>query len=129
MGLQVIIVPIFWNKNKEEKASVISSAERVERLLTGAGITAGVDTTNPMTPGQKFKYWCVNQDCAGPHVGCVSAPLTLRHHLCVGRRGMKCAWGTLLLELSMGLGVQAGAVPSKRRVQTGSCVGKSWKSG
>lgn len=69
-GLQVIIVPIFWNKKKEEKAGVIAAAERVERLLTGAGIAAGTDTTNPLTPGQKFKYWCVDQGRAAPHLAC-----------------------------------------------------------
>lgn len=54
---QVIIVPIFWLKRKEEMADVITAAQRVERLLAGSGVDCGCDTTAPMSPGQKFKHW------------------------------------------------------------------------
>lgn len=54
---QVVIVPIFWLKRKEEMADVIAAAQRVERLLAGSGVDCGCDTTAPMSPGQKFKHW------------------------------------------------------------------------
>eukprot|EP00884_Botryococcus_braunii_P019290 jgi/Botrbrau1/6044/Bobra.0042s0027.1 len=55
--VQVIIVPIYWNKKAEEKALVINAAERVAQLLGAANVATGLDTTNQLTPGQKFKYW------------------------------------------------------------------------
>ena len=57
MHVQVIVVPIFWNRKPEEKAHVIRAAEAVVKLLEAAGLTTGADTTNAMSPGQKFAYW------------------------------------------------------------------------
>ena len=58
LPLQVIIVPIFWNKRVHEKEEVLEAAQWACDLLTGSGITAGCDTTLEMSPGQKFKHWC-----------------------------------------------------------------------
>ena len=55
--LQVIIVPIFWNKRVHEKREVVEAAETVLRLLEGAGFNAGCDTTTTLSPGQKFRHW------------------------------------------------------------------------
>jgi hypothetical protein len=51
------VVPIFWNRKPEEKAQVIHAAEAAVKLLEAAGLTTGSDTTNAMSPGQKFAYW------------------------------------------------------------------------
>ncbi len=55
--MQVIIVPIYWNRKKEEKAQVLAAAARVEKVLQDAAISCGVDSTNKLTPGQKFRFW------------------------------------------------------------------------
>ncbi len=49
-----------------EKEEVLEAAQRACDLLTDAGIAAGCDTTVEMSPGQKFKHWCV---CAGLQAG------------------------------------------------------------
>lgn len=54
---QVIVIPIFWNRKPEEKEEVIAAAQEIEKLLASAGLQTGVDTTNAMSPGQKFAYW------------------------------------------------------------------------
>ena len=55
--LQVIIVPIFWNKKADEKTTVVAAAEEVQQQLQEEGIQVGLDTTNADTPGQKYRYW------------------------------------------------------------------------
>lgn len=55
---QVIIVPIYWNRKREEKAQVLAAAGRVEKVIKDAGVTCGIDSTNKLTPGQKFRFWC-----------------------------------------------------------------------
>jgi len=55
--MQVIVVPIFWNRKPDEKAQVIRAAEAAVKVLKAAGLTTGMDTTNAMSPGQKFAYW------------------------------------------------------------------------
>ncbi len=55
--LQVIIVPIFWNKKADEKTTVVAAAEQVQQQLQEVGIQVGLDTTNADTPGQKYRYW------------------------------------------------------------------------
>ncbi|KAK9812949.1 hypothetical protein WJX72_006223 [[Myrmecia] bisecta] len=55
--VQVIIVPIYWNKREREKADVMAAAEGVEAALRAEGLAAGLDTTNVSTPGQKFRFW------------------------------------------------------------------------
>ena len=54
---QVIIIPIYWNHNKEEKERVIRAAEKVKGMLSEAGINVDMDASNKYTPGQKMKYW------------------------------------------------------------------------
>ena len=56
-AVQVIIVPIFWNKKADEKETVISAAQQVQQQLQTLGIEAGLDDTNADTPGQKYRYW------------------------------------------------------------------------
>lgn len=55
--LQVIVVPIFWNRKPAEKASVIRAANKIVAILQGQGLTSGMDTTNSLSPGQKFEFW------------------------------------------------------------------------
>ena len=50
-------MPIYWNRKKEEKAQVVAAAGRVEKVLQDAGVSCGIDTTNKLTPGQKFRFW------------------------------------------------------------------------
>ena len=57
MVAQVIVVPIYWNRKPEEKARVVDAAEGAAKLLQGAGVATGVDTTNLFSPGQKFAFW------------------------------------------------------------------------
>ena len=57
--MQVIIVPIFWNKKADEKATVLAAAAEVQGQLQELGITVGLDSTNADTPGQKYRYWSV----------------------------------------------------------------------
>lgn len=56
-GVQVIVVPIFWNIRQDEKAKVVNSASQALKLLEDAGVKAGMDTSDSMTPGQKFSHW------------------------------------------------------------------------
>lgn len=55
--VQVIVVPIFWNKKADEKETVIAAAEQVLQQLQELGVQAGLDDTNADTPGQKYRYW------------------------------------------------------------------------
>ena len=55
--LQVIVIPIFWNRKPEEKEQVIAAAQKIVESLQRGGLTSGIDTTNALSPGQKFKYW------------------------------------------------------------------------
>ena len=57
VSVQVIVVPIFWNKKANEKKAVIDAAEEVAQQLQAAGVQAALDTTNVLAPGQKYKYW------------------------------------------------------------------------
>ena len=54
---QVIVLPIYWNNDKEEKAAVIAASERARDILASAGLAADMDGSNKYTPGQKMKYW------------------------------------------------------------------------
>ena len=51
------MVPVFWNRKPDEKAAVIKAAQAVVELLQATGIRAGMDTTNAMSPGQKYRFW------------------------------------------------------------------------
>ena len=57
IDVQVIIIPIFWNKKADEKETVIAAAQQVQQQLQEVGIEAGMDDTNADTPGQKYTYW------------------------------------------------------------------------
>lgn len=56
-SVQVIIVPIFWNRRESEKESVLEAAAAAQTALRAAGIKADTDTTHKLTPGQKFRHW------------------------------------------------------------------------
>lgn len=77
--VQVIIVPIFWLKREEEMRDVIAAAHLVEKLLSGAGVDCGVDTTVPMAPGQKFKHW----EVAGVKVRVEVGPKEAEQRSCI----------------------------------------------
>lgn len=55
--MQVIIIPIYWQKKKEEMEMVLEAAERAQQLLRDGGVKADTDTTTQRTPGQKYRYW------------------------------------------------------------------------
>lgn len=57
LPIQVIIVPIFWNKKADEKETVVAAAQQVLQQLQALDIQAGLDDTNADTPGQKYRYW------------------------------------------------------------------------
>lgn len=77
--VQVIIVPIFWLKREAEMRDVIAAAHLVQKVLSGAGIDSGVDTTVPMSPGQKFKHW----EMAGVKVRVEVGPKEAEQHSCI----------------------------------------------
>ncbi|KAG2437067.1 hypothetical protein HYH02_011327 [Chlamydomonas schloesseri] len=56
-AVEVIVLPIYWNNDKEEKAAVIAASERARDILASAGLAADMDGSNKYTPGQKMKYW------------------------------------------------------------------------
>ncbi|GIL66996.1 hypothetical protein Vafri_20399 [Volvox africanus] len=56
-SVEVIVLPIFWNNNKEEKAAVLAASERARDILASAGLQVDMDASNKYTPGQKMKYW------------------------------------------------------------------------
>lgn len=53
--LQVVIVPI-WKSDQEGEA-VRGAARRLRDALAGAGLRAGLDERDAMTPGAKYYYW------------------------------------------------------------------------
>ncbi|PRW39064.1 plastidal glycolate glycerate translocator chloroplastic [Chlorella sorokiniana] len=55
--VQLIIVPIIWQKKRQEAAAVLGAAEKVQELLRGLGVKCDTDTTTELTPGQKFRHW------------------------------------------------------------------------
>ncbi|KXZ42055.1 hypothetical protein GPECTOR_214g437 [Gonium pectorale] len=56
-SVEVIVLPIFWNNNKEEKSAVLAASERARDILASAGLSVDMDASNKYTPGQKMKYW------------------------------------------------------------------------
>ena len=55
--MQVIIIPIYWNKRAEEKAAVLAAAERVAGVLRRGGVRTALDASDERMPGAKFKHW------------------------------------------------------------------------
>lgn len=53
----VIVVPIFWLKREREMKEVLQAAAAIKKILAAIGVDAGVDSTTPMSPGQKYRYW------------------------------------------------------------------------
>lgn len=56
-GLQLIIIPIFWNRNPDEKQLVITAANSVQYILRQAGLRVDIDSSTLHTPGQKYREW------------------------------------------------------------------------
>ncbi|GAB4813720.1 hypothetical protein N2152v2_000766 [Parachlorella kessleri] len=56
-AVQVIIVPIYWQKKQEESDQVLEAAQQAQQILRDVNIKCDTDTTNERTPGQKFRYW------------------------------------------------------------------------
>ncbi|KAK9828100.1 hypothetical protein WJX81_004271 [Elliptochloris bilobata] len=55
--VQVMIIPIYWNKRAKEKAAVLAAAERAAAVLRHGGLTAALDASDERMPGAKFKHW------------------------------------------------------------------------
>jgi len=53
--IQVVVVPI-WKK-EEQKADVMASAEKTERILKAAGVRVKLDAAEQKTPGWKYNFW------------------------------------------------------------------------
>lgn len=56
-SVQLIIVPIFWNRREEEKSMVWGAAAQAQAALRAVGVKCDTDTTHKLTPGQKFRHW------------------------------------------------------------------------
>ncbi len=50
--VEVIVLPIYWNSDKEEKASVLKAAEKARGVLAAAGLQVDLDASNKYTPGK-----------------------------------------------------------------------------
>ncbi|PSC70038.1 proline-tRNA ligase [Micractinium conductrix] len=55
--VQLIIVPIVWQKRASEMKTVMLAVEKVQELLRELGVKCDTDTTTELTPGQKFRAW------------------------------------------------------------------------
>lgn len=56
-AVQVIIIPVFWKQKHAEQDSIFQLADRIQADLRAAGIRCDCDTTNELTPGQKYRNW------------------------------------------------------------------------
>lgn len=55
--VQVVVIPIVWQKKKAEAALVMDAAEAAVQALREAGVKADIDSTTELTPGQKMRAW------------------------------------------------------------------------
>ncbi|KAL4439734.1 hypothetical protein ABPG75_002735 [Micractinium tetrahymenae] len=55
--VQVVVIPIVWQKKKAEAALVMNAAEAAVQALREAGVKADIDSTTELTPGQKMRAW------------------------------------------------------------------------
>lgn len=53
----VIIVPVAWKRNHQEKVSVDVTCDNVRRALFSTGLNPWLDCRREYSPGQKFAYW------------------------------------------------------------------------
>jgi hypothetical protein len=53
----VIIVPVAWKRNHNEKVSVDVTCDNLRRALFSAGLKPWLDCRREYSPGQKFAYW------------------------------------------------------------------------
>jgi hypothetical protein len=53
----VIIIPVAWKRNHNEKISVDVTCDNVRRALFSAGLSPWLDCRREYSPGQKFAYW------------------------------------------------------------------------
>ena len=53
----MVIVPIYWNRNIEDKEEVLAAARKMERQLAAMGVVVAVELDDSLMPGQRFKLW------------------------------------------------------------------------
>ncbi|GAB5364848.1 hypothetical protein AAMO2058_001005500 [Amorphochlora amoebiformis] len=53
----IVIIPIFWKNQEEQKARAVSASNHVKKHLHQAGLDTWIDQRHKYTPGQKFAYW------------------------------------------------------------------------
>jgi hypothetical protein len=53
----VIVIPVFWKQKNAEQEAVFRVTEDIVGELRGAGVCCDSDTTNELTPGQKYRNW------------------------------------------------------------------------
>jgi hypothetical protein len=53
----VIIIPVAWKRNQNEKISVDATCDNVRRALFSTGLHPWLDCRREYSPGQKFAYW------------------------------------------------------------------------
>ena len=53
----VIIIPVAWKRNHQEKVSVDVTCDNVRRALFSTGLNPWLDCRREYSPGQKFAYW------------------------------------------------------------------------
>lgn len=53
----VIIIPVAWKRNHNEKVSVDVTCDNVRRALYSTGLNPWLDCRREYSPGQKFAYW------------------------------------------------------------------------
>lgn len=53
----VIIVPVAWKRNHNEKVSVDVTCDNLRRALFSTGLKPWLDCRREYSPGQKFAYW------------------------------------------------------------------------
>ena len=53
----VIIVPVAWKRNHQDKIAVDATCDAVRRALFSTGLSPWLDCRREYSPGQKFAYW------------------------------------------------------------------------
>ncbi|KAJ1620546.1 hypothetical protein T492DRAFT_1077337 [Pavlovales sp. CCMP2436] len=53
----IVIIPIYWKAQKEDKIRVITAANAVHAALRAADVICEIDMSFELTPGQKFAAW------------------------------------------------------------------------
>lgn len=66
----MIVIPVFWKQKHGEQQLIFDLAEEIVSDLRKGGVSCDSDTTNELTPGQKYRNWCVAGSAGwGPGAG------------------------------------------------------------